>query len=234
MALKPLLLGLALLAFGGCGSMQPVEREPTGFAPWSSAAPAYRLGAGDRVRVDFLMTPEMSQDAVVETDGAINLRAGGRISAQGLTAARLEDDIRHAAGRTLRTPVVTLAVTEARSARVIVGGAVARPGSYPLPARPSPLEAVMLAGGFSPESRVDQVIIIRQRDGAPPMLRTVDLRRFLSDGATSETILLASEDIVFVPRSRVAEVNLWIDQHIDRMLPFNRSVSITNVTEGLR
>lgn len=234
MALKSLLPGLALLAFGGCGSIQPVEREPTGFAPWSSAAPAYRLGAGDRLRVDFLMTPEMSQDAVVEPDGAINLRAGGRIFAQGLTAARLENDIRQAAGRTLRTPVVTLAVTEARSARVIVGGAVARPGAYPLPARPSPLEAVMLAGGFSPESRVDQVIIIRQRDGAPPMLRTVDLRRFLSDGAASETILLASEDIIFVPRSRVAEVNLWIDQHIDRMLPFNRSVSITNVTEGLR
>ena len=234
MALKPLLLCILLSGLWGCGSIQPVENEAAGFAPWSSAAPPYHLGVGDRLRVDFLMTPEMSQDVTVEPDGFISLRAGGRIPAQGVTPDQLESLVRQAASNRLRNPVVTLAVTEAKAARIIVGGAVARPGVYPLPARPSPLEAVMLAGGFSPESRVDQVVIIRQRDGAAPMLRTVDLRRFLSGDGASNAILLASEDIVFVPRSRVAEVNLWIDQHIDRMLPFNRSVSITNVTEGLR
>lgn len=91
----------------------------------------------------------------------------------------------------------------------------------------------MLAGGFSPESRMDEVVIIRQRPDRAPMLRTVDLRRFVSNGAPGESILLASEDIVFVPRSRIAEVNLWVDQNINRLLPFSRSVSYTNA-EGVR
>jgi hypothetical protein len=37
-----------------------------------------------------------------------------------------------------------------------------------------------------------------------------------------------------VPRSRIAEVNLWIDQNINRLLPFSRSVSWTNTPEGVR
>jgi protein involved in polysaccharide export with SLBB domain len=235
MALKHLLPSLLLLA--ACSTTQdirPVEREPQGFAAWSDAAPAYRLGVGDRLKVDFLMTPEMAQEASVEPDGFISLRAAGRVEAQNRTAAELETAVAAAARPGLRHPVVTLSVTEARAARVIVGGAVMRPGVYPLPARPSTLEAVMLAGGFSPESRMDQVVVIRQRPDGASMLRTVDLRRFVSSGAPGESVALASEDIVFVPRSRIAEVNLWIDQNINRLLPFSRSVSWTNTPEGVR
>ena len=228
---------LPLLALAACSttqSIRPVEREAMAFSPWSDIAPAYRLGVGDRIRVDFLMTPEMAQDAVVEPDGFVTLRAAGRLPAQNLSAAELEAAVRTAASARLLNPVVTLSLTEARSARIIVGGAVQRPGVYPLSARPSTLEAVMLAGGFQAESRMDQVVVIRQRPGAPPMLRTVNLRRFVSDGAPGESLVLASEDIVFVPRSRIAEVNLWIDQNVTRLLPFSRSVSWTNTFEGTR
>ncbi|QTC91838.1 polysaccharide biosynthesis/export family protein [Brevundimonas goettingensis] len=234
MALKRL---LPLLLLGACGTTQdirPVEREPQGFAPWSESAPGYRLGVGDRLKIDFLMTPEMGQEAAVEPDGFISLRATGRVEAQNRTAAELQAAVAAAAEPRLRHPVVTLSVTEARAARIIVGGAVSRPGVYPLPARASTLEAVMLAGGFSSESRMDQVVIIRQRPDGAPMLRTVDLRRFVSNGAPGESLMLASEDIVFVPRSRVAEVNLWIDQYVNRMLPFSRNVSYANSLEGVR
>jgi hypothetical protein len=30
-------------------------------------------------------------------------------------------------------------------------------------------------------------------------------------------------DIVFVPRNKISEVDLWIDQYITRFLPFSRS-----------
>ena len=227
---------LALLT-ASCGTTQsisPREREPHRFAPWSDAAPAYRLGVGDRLKVDYLLTPELTQDAVVEPDGFVSLRVAGRLAAQNLTPSELETAVREASARRLRQPIVSLSVTEARAARIIVGGAVQRPGVYPLSARASTLEAVMLAGGFSPESRMDQVVVIRQRPGQHAMLRTVDLRRFVATGEADSGIALASEDIVFVPRSRIAEVDLWIDQYVNRLLPFSRSVSLTNTYEGVR
>ena len=226
-----------LLAASGCGttqSIRPVQNEPHRFAAWSDAAPVYRLGAGDRLKVDYLLTPELAQEVVVEPDGFVSLRVAGRLAAQNLAPSELEAAIREASARRLRQPIVSLSVTEARAARIIVGGAVQRPGVYPLPARASTLEAVMLAGGFSPESRMDQVVIIRQRPGADAMLRTVDLRRFVATGGADTGIALASEDIVFVPRSRIAEVDLWIDQYVNRLLPFSRSVSYTNTFEAVR
>lgn len=236
MALRVFRLAVALL-LAGCGTTQsisPREREPHRFAPWSDAAPAYRLGVGDRLKVDYLLTPELTQEAAVEPDGFVSLRVAGRLAAQNLTPSELEAAVREASARRLRQPIVSLSVTEARSARIIVGGAVQRPGVYPLSARASTLEAVMLAGGFSPESRMDQVVVIRQRPGADAMLRTVDLRRFVATGEADTGIALASEDIVFVPRSRIAEVDLWIDQYVNRLLPFSRSVSLTNTYEGVR
>jgi hypothetical protein len=37
--------------------------------------------------------------------------------------------------------------------------------------------------------------------------------------------VLQSQDIVFVPRSSIAEADLWIDQHVNRLLPFTRSLN---------
>jgi protein involved in polysaccharide export with SLBB domain len=216
----------------GCSTTQSIrvrEHEPEGFAAWSDAPLPYRLGPGDRVRVDFLLTPELAQDAVVEPDGRIGLKVAGRVTVQNLTVDQAEAVIAQAAAAHLLHPIVTLAISDPRAARIIVGGAVQRPGVYPLPPRASPLEAVTLAGGLLPESRMDEVVILRQRPGAAAMLKTVDLRRFVSTGSSRQSLSLASEDIVYVPRSRIGEFDLWIEENINRTLPFSRSVDFTNV-----
>jgi protein involved in polysaccharide export with SLBB domain len=227
-ALTPALAALTLLT--GCGTTQSITvhpREAAGFAPWSDQAPVYRLGAGDKVKIDYALTPELNQETVVEPDGAVALKALGRLPAQNLTMAEFQAMVEEAAARRLRHPLLTISLVEPHAARIVVGGQVGRPGVYPLPARATTLEAVMLAGGLLPESRMDEVVVLRQRPGQPPMLRTVDLRSFVSSGSPRESITLASEDIVFVPRSRVAEVDLWIDQYVNKLLPFSRSVSYT-------
>jgi protein involved in polysaccharide export with SLBB domain len=211
------------LALAGCDTAQEItvtQRDPQGFAAWTDSAPAYQLGAGDRVHVSYLLTPEMDEDVVVQPDGVLALKIGVRIMAQNLSTGELTPIIERAAQGRLSHPIVSASVTEARAARIVVGGAVARPGAYPLPARASTFEAVMLAGGFQPESRMDQVVIIRQRQGAAPMLRTVNLRRFASSAAPRDAIALAPEDIIFVPKTRAAEVKQWFDV----ALPFTRSL----------
>ena len=232
MALKrPLGVLIAALALAGCSttqSIRPREVDPLAFAPWSDAPVEYRIGAGDRVKLEFLLTPELDQEAVVGPDGYIGLRAAGRVPAQNLTLDELQVEVQEAARANLRNPVVTASVVDAHSARIIVGGAVDKPGVYPLPARGSPLEAVMLAGGLLPESRMNEVVVLRRRPDNAMMMRTVDLNRFVSRADARESLALAPEDIIFVPRSRVAEVNLWISENIDKNLPFTRSVNYTN------
>jgi len=227
MALKLVLMVAACLGLAACSTTQAIsvrQRAPTAFAAWSDQAPPYRLGAGDKLKVDFLLTPELTQDAVVEPDGWLALRAIGRLEAQNLTVSQLQTEVERLASLRLLHPLLTVSLAEPHAARIVVGGQVARPGVYPLPARATTLEAVMLAGGLLPESRMDQVVVLRQRPDGPPMLRTVNLNAFVARGAARESIALASEDIVFVPRSRVAEIDLWVDEYLNKLLPFSRSV----------
>ncbi|EFH11145.1 polysaccharide biosynthesis/export family protein [Pseudoroseomonas cervicalis] len=227
--LAALLLSLLSLAPAGCGTGQgldPAERAPEGFAPWTETAPDYRIGAGDRLRVQFLMTPEMNETVLVAPDGQVALRAAGRLGVAGMSVGQAEAAVEQASRRILIQPVVTVGLEEAGASTVLVGGAVRNAGAYPLPGRRGVLEAVLQAGGFDPEARMGQVVLIRRGPGDRPMLRTVDVRGFI-EGSAAADVPLFPGDIVYVPRSRIGEVNLWIEQFVNRLVPFNRSFSYT-------
>jgi protein involved in polysaccharide export with SLBB domain len=85
------------------------------------------------------------------------------------------------------------------------------------------LEAIVLAGGFDREARFDEVVLIRRSPDNKPMLRTVDLAGFISTGMAQGDIPLYPGDIIYVPRNRISEIDLWIDQFITKFLPFNRN-----------
>lgn len=226
MALKYLLPLVSLLLIGCTTQMiTPHATAGDGFETWNDAPPAYRFGSGDRIKVDFLLTPETGETVVVGPDGFIGLRVAGRVRALGLTAEQLQDAIAEKASKNLQHPIVTVSLTDAGSARVIVGGQVARPGVYSMVGRDSAVEAVMLAGGFLPESRMDEVVVIRRNADNRPMLRTVDLQHFVDTGDLKNNLPLQPGDIVFVPRTRVAEVGLWVDQVLNKPIPFSKSLN---------
>ena len=229
-------LALALL-LAACGSrtdalsttaaITPVEANPQGFAGWNDAPPDYRFGPGDRIKVQYLMTPEMGEEALVAPDGTIGLRAAGHVAASGRSAVELEQDIARASHRVLNNPIVTVSLNDPAAAAVYIGGQVAHPGAYTMTGRRGPLEGILLAGGFQPEARVDEVVLIRRSPDNRPMLRTIDLKQFLSTGDDAGGVPLFPGDIVFVPRNRISEVDLWIDQFINKFLPFNKAFSYT-------
>ncbi|WP_395671498.1 polysaccharide biosynthesis/export family protein [Phenylobacterium sp.] len=231
------LIPLAALAFalvaGACTTQEirVVEREPRGFAAWSDAPPIHRLGMGDRVKFDFPLTPENNEEVVVAPDGYIGVRVAGRLRAQGLSVSELQDLVAERARARLKNPMVVASLSDSRSARVIVGGQVKNPGVYAITARPTVLEAVMIAGGLNPESRMTEVVVLRLRPDNTAMMRKVDLRAFVSRADTTQNIRLEPEDMVFVPRSRIAEVNLWVEEYLNRNIFFGRNIQYTKNQE---
>lgn len=220
-------LAAAALALGACSSatITPRPNRAEEFLPWTADAGEYRFAPGDRLRIGFLRTPELNETALVAPDGAIVLRATGRVPAVGRTAQEMQEAIAAAAQRVLIEPVVTVALEEAGGAQVVVGGSVRTPGAYPLVGRRGALEMVLVAGGFDPEARMDQVVLIRRGPGDRPMVRTIDVRAFVEGREGTGDVPLFPGDIVYVPRSRVAEAGLWVDQNINRIVPFSRSFS---------
>ncbi|MFT0892665.1 polysaccharide biosynthesis/export family protein [Pseudochelatococcus sp. G4_1912] len=198
------------------------------FVEWSEAeTPVYRVGPGDKLKVKFLLTQDMDENVTVSPDGHIGLRATGQVRVEGRSLTEIEKAIRVAARRNITDQQVVVSLEEAISSRIYIGGAVHNPGPMSLTdLRLSALQAVLLAGGFSDDARLGQIAIIRRSAKGEPMLRTLNIRDTIETGRTND-VALQPGDVLYVPRSSISEVNLWVDQFINKVVPFQRSFNYT-------
>jgi polysaccharide export outer membrane protein len=188
--------------------------------PPPPAAP-YRLGEGDLLAVKFYGNPELNEEVMVRPDGAISLPFVGDVPAAGMTPAELDRDLARRFTGELARPRVAVIVREFGNQRVFVAGEVAKPGLLPLRGPLTLFQAVAAAGGLLPTARRQQVVLIRTDAQGGRRGRSVDLRPVESGERPDLDVPLAPLDIVFVPRTRIASVDLFVEQYIRQLLPVN-------------
>jgi len=85
-----------------------------------------------------------------------------------------------------------------------------------------------VAGGFLPTARTGKVVVIRQRPGDRQLLmRVLDEKDLLERGQSYGGFAVLPGDLVFVPRSSIAEVDLFVQQYITGVLPFSTSAGVS-------
>lgn len=209
----------------------PNSTAPTGwgdiaFVEWRNADPAFRLFPGDTVDVTVHTASELSRTATVGPDGRVNLPLAGRVMVAGRTDFEAAGVIADAYTQTLRDPIVEVTATDFGPQNIIVGGQVNAPGMYPMPSRIGALEAVILAGGFRDTAARGEVVVLRRApSGDGLMMRTVDLHSALRGEGSGDAFVLQRHDIVFVPRSTIAEITLFIEQYVYGILPLDQAFS---------
>jgi polysaccharide export outer membrane protein len=160
--LRPFLLLLAASAtLGASGCAQ--ERAPALSAEAASAPRGpYRLGLGDKVRINVYGQPGLSGEFQVSGAGTVNMPLIGEVPAVDLTAKELEANLvsRYADGF-LQNPSIIVEVYDLRPFYVL--GEVERPGSYPAREGTTLLGAIATAGGYSYRANTKRIFI--QRSG---------------------------------------------------------------------
>ena len=73
----------------------------------------YRLGPGDKLRIEVYKDPQLSQSVQVRPDGKITLPLIGDIEASGRTPIELRDTIATSLKEYITNPTVTVIVVEA-------------------------------------------------------------------------------------------------------------------------
>lgn len=108
---------------------------------------------------------------------------------------------------------------------VYVGGEVTTPGLVTFNGRLSLLSATVKAGGAKSTGQLDNVILLRDTGGAQPSLQRVNLSAVLS--SKQADIQLKPFDVVYVPKTRIAKMNQFVDQYFRQLLPitFNAGFS---------
>lgn len=222
-------LVLAAMVAAGCAGRDPdrpaAPFEPSRFQPWDDTAPAYRLFPGDTVEITVHTADELSGPREIGPDGRVNLPLAGAVMVTGMTAPQAARLMAERYAGVLRDPIVEVRPQTFGAQRVLVGGEVGDPGLYEMPSqRIGALEAVMLAGGPTPRARRRSVAVLRRTETGGVMLREVDLASALRGGA-ADTVPLVRHDIVFVPRSGIAEVNDFVEQYVRNILPIDAAFS---------
>ena len=117
--------------------------------------------------------------------------------------------------------MVTVIVKTFTGRQVFVGGEVGEPGVIQLVGRMTALQAVINAGGFLDTAKREATLVIRNEEGADaPIPIRLDLEDSIDGETTVGDIQLQPFDIVYVPKTWIANANVFVDQYIRGLLMF--------------
>jgi polysaccharide export outer membrane protein len=143
---------------------------------------AYRLDAGDRLRVVVYGQEGLTNTYAIDAGGSITMPLIGAVRARGLTPAGLAAEV---TGKLrngyIREPSVAVEIEAYRPFFIL--GEVAAPGQYPYVPNMSVESAVAIAGGFSPRAKRDRVTLTHT-DGGGSSRVVVPLGTPISPGDT--------------------------------------------------
>jgi protein involved in polysaccharide export with SLBB domain len=154
------------------------------------------LNAGDVVRITFPGAPELNQTQKIGTDGALSLPLIGTVQAAGKSPGQLQNELAGLYKSQLQDNEVLVAV-ESRAVPVVVSGAVQHPGKIVFERPATVLEAIMEAGGFTPEADLKKVSVIRIVKGEH-QTEFFDLRPVLR-GLPTRAAYVSGGDVIYVP-----------------------------------
>jgi protein involved in polysaccharide export with SLBB domain len=217
---RALILFVVLLGLYGCGGPYSKTAVKVG-TPGTVAPPspqAYQISIGDKLSVKLFYNPDLNQDVTVQPDGTISLLLVHEVKVVGLTSEELRKLLAQDYGKYLQQPELSVVVTQAVGNRFFVGGEVAKPTMELLTGPTTVLQAVDMAGGFLPTAKLDEVIVLRRGPDNKPFQITMNAQKAMKGADLSQDIYLKPYDMVIVPKSHIANVDLWVDQYIGKTI----------------
>jgi protein involved in polysaccharide export with SLBB domain len=186
-------------------------------------------------QVSLVIFPAVDTNILGTMTGAVQVRPDGKLSvprigdmqAAGYSVDELDNAITEGVKNLTHNPVeVSVDLLKATGGRIYVGGEVNTPGVYPLEGAPSALQAVLMANGFQDTSRLNSVIVMRRNPNGKPYVFKTNLRVAIIEGATENDILLRPFDVVYVPKKTISKLNLYVEQYIEEMVPFDNNMGV--------
>lgn len=211
-------------------SSSTVTTAPSDSTSKAEAPPEYVLQAGDDIEVRVFNIPEISQKLHIRPDGRISLVLLNEMMAAGNTAADLSELIRKGYSTHFRNPQVTVVVNSFVNQNVYVGGEVNQPKLIPLNGKLSAAAAVFYAGGLKNTAKTTEIIIIRNSGKNTAELSRLNLKDVLTKGAPD--VQLKPFDVVYVPKSRIARLDQFVDQYFKLLQPIALNLGFNYLLGG--
>lgn len=211
----------------GCASVS-VEQLPTGGelplldAPGVMPEARYLIRPGDDLDVKFFYNPELNEAVKVRPDGYITLQLVDDVMAAGRSVPELSAELSERYAVYMSYPVLSVIVRSFQGFRAYVGGEVASPQVIALDGGMSALQGIYAAGGTLSTAYPQAAILIRRNpvDGRPLPYHLDLSEAAIAAGKPDLQVALAPSDVLYIPRSPIANANRWVQQYIADLILF--------------
>ena len=226
---------LALLVCVLCASCATEQKLPIAQLPPPPKHEIILIEPLDELDIRFRFWPDLNEIQTVRPDGRISLPIIDEVEVAGKTPEEVDQILTERYSAKIKDPDITVIARSLQNQHVYVSGQVLNPGvvylltSLRAEARTpgtaslsiqnlTVMQAIFAAGGFNRKTAEPRnVIVIRMQDGKY-YATSIDCRQKWENPET-EPFLLAPNDLVYVPENRITNVNKWVEQYIEEVIP---------------
>ena len=204
------------------------------------------IRAGDEIQIRFVYNPHLNQRLIVRPDGFVSLLKLGEVKADGVNFVEFESSLKKGYQKYIRNPEmavymlfsrtrkiysgegeISVLVTAPQPKQVFVGGEVGEPKLIEFRDWLTPWQAINHAGGLRLGADAGRVIYISRSENDNALITKIDLQRYLKRDTEVQNLYLRHGDVLLVPRTGIAKLNLFVEQYIRKVVPFNTGISFS-------
>jgi len=189
----------------------PAGAVPAPGSPPAAAVPVvppassndYIIGPGDTIQVFVWRNPELTSTVPVRPDGKISTPLVEDLVAVGKSPAQLARDIETRLAEYVRSPQVSIIVSNALSAfsQIKVVGQVKNPHAVPYQEGMTLLDVVMAAGGLTEFAAGNRAKLVRKDEHGKDIEIKVKVEDLLKKGRLKENQVVKPGDLLLVPEA---------------------------------
>ena len=224
-ALRGVLMLGSIAALAACTStanMPPAPAVPDPNAGYVTELAPYRIQVGDLLDVRLMLNPELNEEVAVRPDGRISTTVVTDEVAYNRTVPELAAALRQDYAKDLRNPRLSVVVKSFSPTRIYVGGEVNSPGEMINIGPTLTLsQAIARAGGHKVRGDSDAIFIIRRGPNDVPQFFSVRYTDVIKGRDATADVRLAPYDVVYVPKTGIAEVFDFVQSYLLNFVPVN-------------
>jgi polysaccharide export outer membrane protein len=183
---------------------------------------AYLIQPGDQLDVKFVKNPELNEQPTVQPDGRISMMFAPSLEVAGHSTDEARQALTEAYAKELKEPAVSVGIKGAVTWHVYIAGEVKTPGEFdgtgPLP---SLSQAIAHAGGMLDSGDPTKVVLVRRETGTQKKAYVMNYDAAVRGVKPADDIQLAAYDVLFVPKTGIADVYTAYNQYFKQFLPSN-------------
>ncbi|MDA9021368.1 SLBB domain-containing protein, partial [Gammaproteobacteria bacterium] len=186
----------------------------------------YLINVGDNINIAIFGSDSFESTFLVQRDGNIVIPEHGAINIVGINLDKAREKISKFLKNKYIETEVYVSIQSTNTLQVYVLGAIKNPGSYNLSSISKTINAVIATGGFSPESSLRDIKVLR--DGK--VISSVDFYKLLINGVTNQDTFLLNGDSVMVG-ARQNTVKIWGDVNRPAVYEFKKGETFIDLLE---